>query len=170
MVICDPRRAHLRNADSDMVAAYAASSSAITDAVRSLATTLTSRLPGSDVTPAQLADRSWWAGPELYLLIDDLDLVGDEPLRPIIDLLPHARDIGLHIVVARKFGGVGRAMFGPFLAAVKDLHPDVLILDGTKDEGALFGVRPAPQPPGRATLVQGEPKGMIQLPMLNMGD
>ena len=170
MVICDPRRAHLAHADSDMVAAYAASSSALTDAVRSLATTLTSRLPGSDVTPAQLADRSWWAGPELYLLIDDLDLVGDEPLRPIIDLLPHARDIGLHIVVARKFGGVGRAMFGPFLAAVKDLHPDVLILDGTKDEGALFGVRPAPQPPGRATLVQGEPKGMIQLPMLNMGD
>ena len=99
MVICDPRRAHLAHADSDMVAAYAASSSALTDAVRSLATTLTSRLPGSDVTPAQLADRSWWAGPELYLLIDDLDLVGDEPLRPIIDLLPHARDIGLHIVV-----------------------------------------------------------------------
>ena len=166
MIICDPRRAHLGRPDEDMVAAYAASSSAITDAVRALATTLTSRLPGADVTPAQLAERSWWQGPELYLLIDDLDLVGEEPLRPLLDLIPHARDIGLHIVAARKFGGISRALFAPFLTAVKDLHPDVLVMDGTRDEGAIFGVRPAPLPPGRATLVQGEPKGSIQLPQL----
>ncbi len=163
MVILDPRRAHLGRAAEEMVAAYAASSSSITEAVRAMATTLSSRLP-KDVTPEQLANRSWWEGPELYLVIDDLDLVGEDPLRPLHDLMPHAADIGLHIIAARKFGGVSRALFGGFLSALKDLHPDALIMDGTRDEGALFGVRPGPLPPGRATLVRGEPKGTIQLP------
>lgn len=165
MVILDPRRAHLGRADEEMVAAYAASSSSIDAAVKAAATTLTQRLP-KDVTAEQLAARSWWDGPDIYLVIDDLDLVGEDQLRPLLDVLPHARDVGLHIVAARKLGGVSRALFTGFLSAVKDLHPDVLIMDGTKDEGALFGVRPGPLPPGRAVLVQGEPKGTIQLPTL----
>ena len=164
MVILDPRRAHLGRAREDMVAAYAASTSAITEAAKSLAVTLRSRLPGADVTPQQLKERSWWQGPELYLIIDDYELVGEDPLRPLAELLPHARDIGLHVVAARKFGGVSRALFGPFLTALKDLHPDVLVMDGTRDEGAIFGVRPSPQQPGRATWVRGEPRGTVQLP------
>lgn len=164
LVILDPRRAHLGRANADMVAAYAASTSAITDAVRAMAATLTGRLPGADVTPEQLRDRSWWDGPELYLVVDDLELVGEEPLRPLVELLPHARDVGLTVVAARKFGGVSRALFGPFLTGLKDLNPDVLVMDGTRDEGAIFGVRPSPQRPGRATLVRGEPRGTIQLP------
>ena len=164
MVICDPRRAHLGRAADDMTAAYAASSTAIAEAIRALVTTMRERLPGSDVTPAQLADRSWWTGPDIYLVIDDLELVGEEHLREVVALLPHARDIGLHVVAARKFGGVARAMFGGFLGALKDTHPDVLIMDGTREEGALFGVKPKPQAPGRATLVQaGSAQGTVQL-------
>ena len=164
MVVLDPRRAHLGRAREEMVAAYAASASAIEQAAKSLAVTLQSRLPGAEVTPQQLRERSWWSGPELYLIIDDYELVGEEPLRPLVELLPHARDIGLHVVAARKFGGVSRALFGPFLTGLKDLHPDVLVMDGTRDEGAIFGVRPTPQQPGRATWVRGEPRGTIQLP------
>ena len=164
MVVLDPKRAHLGRADENMVAAYAASTSAITQAAKSLAVTLQSRLPGAEVTPEQLRERSWWSGPELYLIIDDYELVGEEPLRPIAELLPHARDIGLHVVAARKFGGVSRALFGPFLTALKDLQPDVLLMDGTRDEGAIFGVRPSPQQPGRATWINGEARGTVQLP------
>ena len=50
---------------------------------------------------------------------------------------------------------VSRALFGGFLGGLKDLHPDVMIMDGNRDEGALFDVRPGPLAPGRATLVQG---------------
>lgn len=163
MVVLDPRRAHLGRASEEMVAAYAASSTSIRDAVKALTTTLNERMP-KDVTAEQLASRSWWKGPELYLVIDDLELVGDDLLNPLIPLLPHAADVGLNIVVARKFGGVSRALYSGFLAGLKDLHPDVLIMDGTRDEGVLFGVRPGPQSPGRATLVSGGPKGTIQLP------
>ena len=164
MVVLDPKRAHLGRSDEDMVAAYAASTSAITQAAKSLAVTLQSRLPGAEVTPEQLRERSWWSGPELYLIIDDYELVGEEPLRPIAELLPHARDIGLHVVAARKFGGTSRALFGPSLTGLKDVHPDVLVMDGTRDEGAICGVRPSPQQPGRATWVRGEPRGTVQLP------
>ena len=164
MVVLDPRRAHLGRAREEMVAAYAASASSIAQAVESLAVTLQSRLPGPEVTPQQLRERSWWDGPELYLLIDDYELVGEDPLRPLVELLPHARDIGLHVVAARKFGGIARALFGPFLTGLKDQHPDVLVMDGTRDEGAIFGVRPSPQQPGRATWVRGEPRGTVQLP------
>ena len=55
-------------------------------------------------------------------------------------------------------------LFGGFLGALKDTHPDVLIMDGTREEGALFGVKPKPQAPGRATLVQaGSTQGTVQL-------
>lgn len=164
MVILDPRRAHLGRANDDMVAFYAASASAIAEGVRALCVTLNARLPAGDISPQQLAARSWWDGPDIYLVIDDLDLVGDAVLRDVVDLLPHASDIGLHVLCARKLSGVSRALYGGFLGAVKDLHPDVLVLDGNRDEGVLFGVRPGPQAPGRATLVQaGEIIGTVQL-------
>lgn len=164
MVILDPRRAHLGRVAEDMVAFYAASPAQISDAVRALKTTLTSRLPGAEVSQQQLAERSWWQGPELYLVIDDADLVGDPILRELEGLVPHARDIGLHVVCARKLGGVSRALYGGFFGALKDIHPDVLVLDGTKDEGTIFGVRPGPLAPGRATLVQtGDVAGAVQI-------
>lgn len=164
MVILDPRRAHLGRAADDMVASYAAQSAAIADAVKALVSTMQARLPGADVSPQQLAARSWWQGPDIYLVIDDLDLVGDPALRDVAELIPHARDIGLHVVCARKFGGVSRALFSGFLGALKDAHPDVLVMDGNRDEGTLFGVRPGPLAPGRATLVQaGETIGAVQV-------
>ncbi|WP_040421218.1 type VII secretion protein EccC [Corynebacterium timonense] len=155
LVIVDPRRTHLGRAPDEMVAAYAATSSAAAEALAAAATTLSQRLPGADVTAEQLAARSWWQGPDIWVVIDDLDLVADEVLRPLIPLLPHARDVGLHLVVARKFGGVARALYGGFLGAAKDLAPDVMLFDATRDEGTIFGVRPSAHKPGRATLVRG---------------
>ena len=45
------------------------------------------RIPGADVTQQQLRTRSWWSGPEIYIVIDDYDLVapptGGNPLAPL---------------------------------------------------------------------------------------
>ena len=64
-----------------------------------LAESLKERLPPSDITPQQLKERSWWSGPDVYVLIDDYDLIGggslNHPLSPLIEYLPLARDIGL---------------------------------------------------------------------------
>ncbi|WP_291313185.1 type VII secretion protein EccCa [Corynebacterium sp. UBA2622] len=164
LVIADPRRTHLGRAPEEKVAAYAGSASAAVDALAATATTLTQRLPGAEVTAEQLARRSWWEGPDIWVVLDDLELLPDEALRPLIPLLPHARDIGLHVVAARKFGGVARALYGGFLSAFRDLAPDVLLFDGTRDEGTLFGVKPSAQKPGRATHVRNnESHGTVQV-------
>jgi S-DNA-T family DNA segregation ATPase FtsK/SpoIIIE len=125
-------------------------------------------MPGADVTQRQLRDRSWWSGPEIYVVIDDYDLVagtGTNPLTPLLEFLPHAKDLGLHIVVARRSGGAARAMFDPLLGRLRDLGCMGLMMSASPDEGVLLGsVRPRALPPGRATLVtRGRPDQLIQV-------
>jgi S-DNA-T family DNA segregation ATPase FtsK/SpoIIIE len=90
-------------------------------------------------------------------LVDDCDLVataGGNPLMSLLDYLPHARDIGLHLVVARRSAGAARAMFEPLLAGLRDIGCMALMMSGSPDEGPLIGsVRPSPLPPGRGILV-----------------
>ena len=167
IVLIDERRAHLGTIEPSMLAAYSATSTATEKALRDTATTLKTRLPGPDVTPTQLANRSWWTGPDIYVVIDDLDLVSDMALAPLVELLPHARDIGLHIVVARKAGGIGRALFGQFLSNLRDTQPAVFVMDSARDEGAMFGIKPAAQPPGRGQLgIGGQLVGLCQAAMV----
>lgn len=164
LVVVDQRRTHLGRIDEDLLAAYAASSSAVAESLRDTVTTLRARLPAADISPQELHERSWWSGPDIYVVIDDLDLVPEMELHPLGELLPYARDIGLHVVVARKSAGVGRALFSGILAALSAEQPAALVLSVDKDDGTVFGVRPSPQPPGRATFVtRGTARGTCQV-------
>ena len=111
----------------------------------------------ADVTAEELRARSWWSGPRIYLLVDDLDLVitgGGNPLQPLARFLPHARDIGLSVVLARRSAGASRALFDPFVARIRDLGGAGLVMSGSREEGPLLGgVRPGPLPAGRGRLV-----------------
>ncbi|MDY3127162.1 MAG: type VII secretion protein EccCa [Corynebacterium sp.] len=161
LVVVDLRRAHLGAVPEHMLAAYAATTTAAEEALRDTATTLRSRLPGPDITPAQLRARDWWEGPELFVIIDDADLLSEITLAPLVELIPHARDIGLHLIIARKAGGIGRALYSPFFSALRDSQPDVLVLDAPKDEGAIFNIKPQSQPPGRGIFqTRGENVGL----------
>lgn len=169
IVLIDERRAHLGTVDLSMLAAYSATFAATEKAVRDTATTLKARLPGPDVTPSELAARSWWTGPDIYVVIDDLDVVSEMALAPLVELLPHARDIGLHIVVARKAGGIGRALFGQFLSNLRDTQPSVFVMDSPRDEGAMFGIKPAMQPVGGGQLgIGGQLVGLCQAAVPNV--
>jgi ESX secretion system protein EccC len=129
---------------------------------------LGSRMPGENITQHQLRTRSWWSGPDIFLVIDDYDLaVGatGNPLTPLADLLPHAKDLGLHVIVARRSGGAARAMFDPVLARMRELGCIGVMMSASPDEGVLLGaVRPAALPPGRATLItRGQADQLIQV-------
>ncbi len=158
ILIVDFRRTLLGVVESDHLLGYAMSGVSADGHVASTVSMLTDRLPGDSVTQAQLRDRSWWSGPETYVVVDDYDLVAGtsgNPLLPLLDLLPHARDIGLHLVVARRSGGASRAMFDPILARLRDLGCMGLVMSASPDEGVLLGsVRPRPLPPGRGTLIR----------------
>ncbi len=157
LMIVDYRRGLLGAVDSEHLISYTSSAEALTAAVTDLVTSLRKRLPGPDVTPEQLRARSWWTGPEVFLLVDDYDLVAapsGNPLAPLVDLLAQAKDVGLHLVVARRAGGSARAMFEPVLTRLRELATPGLVGNGSRDEGPLVGAaRPGPRPPGRAVLV-----------------
>ena len=114
-------------------------------------------IPGPDVTPEQLRNRSWWTGAEVFVLVDDYDLVATQQSSPVAALQPllaQARDVGLHLVVARRSGGASRALYEPVIQSLRDLAMPGLLLSGSPDEGPLLGnQKPPPAPPGRGRLI-----------------
>jgi DNA segregation ATPase FtsK/SpoIIIE, S-DNA-T family len=95
-------------------------------------------------------------GPELFLVVDDYDLVATNgnPLAPVAELLPWSRDIGLHLILARSMAGAGRAMYDPIFQHLKAEAGPALMMSGNREEGVLFGDhRPEFLPPGRGRFV-----------------
>ncbi|MEO3886184.1 type VII secretion protein EccCa [Nonomuraea sp. B5E05] len=156
LIVIDYRRSLLDTAVSENRIGYAASASAAKELIDDARNALLKRLPPANLTPEQLRARDWWKGSDLYIVVDDYELVAtsSNPLAPLAELLPQARDIGLHLILARAMGGLGRAMFDPIIQRIKDLASPAVVLSGSKDEGFLFGnVRAQPQPPGRGLFV-----------------
>ncbi|MGX1768676.1 type VII secretion protein EccCa [Dietzia sp. NPDC055343] len=157
LIVADYRRSMLGEFDDTYLAGYAATEGAFVPMVEHLERILDERMPGPDVTPDELRSRSWWSGPRITLLVDDLDLVitgAGNPLQPLARFLPHARDIGLSVVLARRSAGASRAMYDPFVSRIRDLGGAGLIMSGSREEGPLLGgVRPGPLPAGRGRFV-----------------
>lgn len=168
LLIVDYRRALLGVVQSEHLAGYAISADAVQSRLEPALRRLHDRRPGPDVTQHQLRDRSWWSGPEIYVVVDDYDLVAaasGNPLGPLLEYLPHARDLGLHVIVARRSGGAARALFDPLLAGLRELGSAGLMMSAGPEEGVLLGsARPVRLPPGRATLsTRGVPDERVQI-------
>ncbi|CRK59985.1 FtsK/SpoIIIE family protein, putative EssC component of Type VII secretion system [Alloactinosynnema sp. L-07] len=157
ILLVDYRRTMLGFIDTNHLLGYAVSSNQLNDMVKDVRGSMLKRLPGPDVTQEQLKNRSWWKGPELFVIVDDYDLVapqGNNPLQPLSEFLPQAKDVGLHMIAARRSGGASRAMFDPILGKLREIASPGIVMSGSKDEGALLGtVKPSAMPPGRGTLV-----------------
>ncbi|GGL03499.1 type VII secretion protein EccCa [Mangrovihabitans endophyticus] len=157
LILVDYRRSLMDLPESEHRIGYGIQAQKTLELMESVAGYMQRRLPGSDVTPAQLRERSWWQGPELFVLVDDYDLVVSgpvNPLQPLLEYLPQARDVGLHLVVVRRAGGAGRALYEPVIQRLRELASPGLVMAGPPDEGALIGtVKPGPMPPGRGRLI-----------------
>jgi S-DNA-T family DNA segregation ATPase FtsK/SpoIIIE len=166
--IVDFRRTLLGVIESEHLSGYVMSPATLASRVSVIIDRLGARMPGEGVTQQQLRTRSWWSGPDIYLIIDDYDLVAGatgNPLTPLADFLPHAKDLGLHVVVARRSGGAARAMFDPLLARMRELGCMGLMMSAGPEEGVLLGtVRPSALPPGRGTLItRGDADQLVQV-------
>ena len=157
IVVVDYRRSLLGEVSDEYLLNYLTSATQATPTLKDIAAYLESRIPGPDVTPDQLRNRSWWTGAEVFVVVDDYDLVATQqssPVQALQPLMAQARDTGLHIVVARRVGGASRAAYEPVLQSMRDLAQPGILLSGPRDEGALIGnLRPQPAPPGRARVV-----------------
>ena len=156
----DMRRTLMGVVPKDYQLGYLTNHSEAMKQMRELAAFLRTRLPGSDVTPEQIRDRSWWSGPEVWILVDDYDLVATtsgNPLMELIDLLPQAADIGLHVIITRRMGGASRAAYEKVLQMMNDLAVTGILLSGNPSEGAIInGVKPKRAVPGRAQVIHRE--------------
>ena len=123
--------------------------------------TPTGAQPGAEAQPGTDAlsssdDRLPTTPRRIYLLVDDYDMVHHPAANPLAALLPflaHGRDVGFHLVLARRTGGAARAQYEPFLQTLGDLGTPVLVFSGPPAEGRLsHGVVPQRLPAGRARL------------------
>ncbi|WP_046318651.1 type VII secretion protein EccCb [Mycobacterium sp. UM_Kg1] len=153
LLVVDYRRGLLDVVPPGHLGGYAVTAPMLTSRLADVTAQLSARLPGAGLTPQQLRARSWWSGPQWFVVVDDHDLVtagSGNPLTPLLDYLPYAADIGLHLIVACRTGGAARSAYEPTLSALSDLGAMRLAMSGAEAPGG-WG-RPADLPAGRGTL------------------
>jgi S-DNA-T family DNA segregation ATPase FtsK/SpoIIIE len=166
VVMIDYRRTMLGVVQGEHLAGYSTHAQTSVGMLKEVAGFMRQRIPPSDITPQQLRERSWWSGPEVYVVVDDYDMVAaNNPLIALMEYLPQARDVGLHVIVARRSGGMARALFDPVLGPLKDMSTDALLMSTPKAEGVLLSeVRPVKLPPGRGMLIsRSRAREMVQV-------
>ena len=155
VLLVDLRRGLLGYVDTKHLLAYAMTGPQLTAMLADVTDSLRKRLPGPDVTAEQLATRGWWRGPDLFVVIDDHELTyrhGTELLAPLAEFVPQARDVGLHVVLARTTSGAG---YGDTLVnALWSMATPGLVGNGDLRDGPLVGTAwPSSLPPGRGVVV-----------------
>ena len=160
IAVVDPRGHVAGCIPEDYLAAHARSLQQASGLAASIASELEQRSSRS----AEEQSRS----PRIVVLVDDHDIVsagGAEPLNALMSHLPAARDLKLHIVVTRPVAGSTRALYSPFLQAVRDTGGAVLLMSGDRTEGQVLPrVIPERLQPGRGRYIRrGESPHIIQI-------
>jgi DNA segregation ATPase FtsK/SpoIIIE, S-DNA-T family len=168
IVLVDYRRSHLGVVPDEYLVSYCTSPQSTAQTAAELAGRVRERIPGPEVTAAQLRERSWWRGLEIVVVVDDYDLVATpsaNPLVPLAELLTQGHDLGLHVVLARRTGGASRFQFEPVIQTLNDMSTPGLLFSGDRMEGRLIGgVVSQRLPVGRALYARrGQPPEQVQV-------
>lgn len=147
------------------MAGYASTKQDVQEFVSQLTAILEKRMPAGVNDPQVLRDRSWWEGPDIFLVVDDYDLVATSfgnPLLGLLEFLPYGRDIGLHMMVARRCTGYTRGSYEPLMARLRELNPLFFLMNGSRDEGVIAGRRKArPLTEGRVDVINAQSKHQV---------
>ncbi|MFE6862371.1 type VII secretion protein EccCa [Nocardia sp. NPDC057668] len=159
VLLIDYRRRHMGSVPDAMLIGYLTSERDVIDGLPPFAAKMRTRRAPDGVTAQQLRERSWWTGPEIFVVVDDYHMVAQRgslnPLDPLKDVIVDARDTGLHIIAARNIAQADSAMYDNVLGQMKNLNSSGLIMDGSKFDGILLGdAKATEQPPGRGVLVE----------------
>ena len=166
VAVVDLRRELYDAIDEEHRLGYAVSGDVVRQIVEGTARALQTRVPGADITPAQLRRRDWWKGPQMFFIVDDYELIAgntmDSPFGPLLDFLSQATEIGLHLIIARSANGASRAMSDPLLRRLLEVNTPTLLLSCPPSEGYIIGnVRARQLPPGRAVHITR--RGTVQV-------
>jgi hypothetical protein len=135
--------------------------------VEELSATLRHREPPPGLSAQELLSRTWWTGPEIFLIIDDIHLLPtgfDSPVQGLASWVGKATDVGLHVIVTRTFGGWSSAGSDPMLRALHQANSPLLVMDADPDEGFIRGrMRGGPLPRGRGLLMAADSGVFVQV-------
>jgi len=126
------------------------------------------RAPGADISSERMRRRDWWDGPDLFVIVDDYDLMTRSTgvgsvLDPLLPMLAQGVSIGLHLIVARSTSGAMRSMMDPVLRRMWELGTPATLFSYPKEEGKFLGEAiPRRLPAGRAQLVTRRGLRLIQ--------
>jgi S-DNA-T family DNA segregation ATPase FtsK/SpoIIIE len=159
VLLVDYRRQHLDAIPDEQLVGYLTSERDLVEGLPPFAEKMRSRRPPDGVTSQQLKDRSWWSGPEIFVVVDDYHMVAQRgmrnPLEPLKDIIVDGRDTGLHVIAARSIAQADTALYDNVLGQIKNLNSSGIIMDGSKLDGILIGdVKPTKQPVGRGIFVE----------------
>jgi S-DNA-T family DNA segregation ATPase FtsK/SpoIIIE len=159
VLLIDYRRRHLSAVPDEMLIDHVTSERDVVTQMPALVEKMQDRRPPEGVTTRQLAERSWWSGPEIFVVIEDYHMIVQRgqlnPLEPLSDIIVDGRDTGLHVIAARNIAQADMALYDNVLGQLKNLNSSGLIMDGSKLDGTLVGdVKATKQPPGRGLFVE----------------
>src|ERR1700742_2226402 len=97
--LVDPRRQLLTVLGPEYVEKFAYNLDGVQAMMGELAAILASRQPPPGLSAEELLSRSWWSGPEIFLIVDDIQQLPpgfDSPLQQAAPWVTRAADVGLH--------------------------------------------------------------------------
>lgn len=165
--LVDPRRQLLTALGSDYVERFAYNLDGVEAMMGELAAALAGREPPPGLSAEELLSRSWWSGPEIFLIVDDIQQLPpgfDSPLHKAVPFVNRAADVGLHVIVTRTFGGWSSAGSDPMLRALHQANAPLLVMDADPDEGFIRGkMKGGPLPRGRGLLMAEDTGVFVQV-------
>jgi type VII secretion protein EccCa/type VII secretion protein EccCb len=165
--LVDPRRQLLTTLGTEYVEKFAYNLDGVQALVGELAAVLAGRQPPPGLSAEELLSRSWWSGPEIFLIVDDIQQLPpgfDSPLHQVAPWVTRAADVGLHVVVTRSFGGWSSAGSDPILRALAQANSPLLVMDADPDEGFIRGkMKGGPLPRGRGLLMAEDTGVFVQV-------
>lgn len=172
ILVVDYRRELVEAVPEEYRLGHAVSVSALEELMGGSQRALKTRLPGQDISPARMRRADWWAGPRLFVLVDDYDMLGgsntfDHPFAPLFEFLALGHEVGLHIVVTRSATGAARGFGDQLLRRLGEVNTPGLLLSCPPAEGYVFGnVKPRNLPPGRARYIARNKATLLQTGMV----
>lgn len=165
--LVDPRRQLLTTLGPDYVEKFAYNLDGVQAMMGELAAVLAGREPPPGLSAEELLSRSWWSGPEIFLIVDDIQQLPagfDSPLHKAAPWVTRAADVGLHVLVTRTFGGWSSAGSDPMLRALAQANAPLLVMDADPDEGFIRGkMKGGPLPRGRGLLMAEDTGVFVQV-------
>jgi type VII secretion protein EccCb len=165
--LVDPRRQLLTVLGNDYVEKFAYNLDGVSVMMDELAAVLARREPPPGLSAEELLSRAWWSGPEIFLIIDDVQQLPpgfDSPLHKAAPWVTRATDVGLHVIITRTFGGWSSAGSDPMLRALHQANAPLLVMDADPDEGFIRGkMKGGPLPRGRGLLMAEDTGVYVQV-------